>query len=89
MLSPTGQKAFGQSVQLTNEAHKNIIAEQRTDHGLTSHERQDLDDSTHLDLSQLHCSGATESTNNTSTPTYISTDSSKEKSTISITSEKN
>ena len=88
MLSPTGQKAFGQSVQLTNEAHKNIIAEQRTDHGLTSHERQDLDDSTHLDLSQLRCSGATESTNNTSTPTYISTDSSKEKSTISITSEK-
>ena len=37
-------------------------------------------------MSQLHCPGATGETNNTSTPTNISTASSKEKRTFSITS---
>ena len=86
VLSPTGQKTFGQSGQLTTEAHKNIISKQRTDQGLSVHEIQGLDDSSHLKLSQLQFPGTTETTNNTSTSTNISTDSSKEKSTFSIIS---
>ena len=51
VLSQTGQKTFGQPVQLTTAANKDTILEQRTNQEPSVQKTQDSDESTRLDLS--------------------------------------